>query len=34
VVSLVQGALDDIVLANNPIQPTPAALTALVRSLM
>ena len=32
--SLVQGALDDVVLANNPIQPTPAALTALVRSLM
>jgi alcohol dehydrogenase class IV len=32
--SLVRGALDDVVLANNPIQPEPDQLTALVRSLL
>jgi alcohol dehydrogenase len=31
---LVQGALDDVVLANNPIQPSPEELGALVRSLL
>ena len=31
---LAQGALDDIVLANNPIQPTFERLAALVRSLL
>lgn len=31
---LVQGALDDIVLTNNPIQPSSEELTALVRSLL
>jgi alcohol dehydrogenase class IV len=32
--SLVQGALDDVVLSNNPVQPRPEELTALVRSLL
>ncbi len=32
--TLVRGALDDVVLTNNPIQPEPAQLTALVRSLL
>ena len=32
--SLVQGALDDVVLANNPVQPGPVQLTALVQSLL
>ena len=32
--SLVQGALDDVVLSNNPVQPVPVELTALVRSLL
>lgn len=32
--SLVRGALDDVVLSNNPIQPEPDQLTALVRSLL
>lgn len=32
--SLVRGALDDVVLTNNPIQPTQAELTSLVASLL
>lgn len=32
--SLVRGALDDVVLSNNPVQPGPEELTALVRSLL
>jgi alcohol dehydrogenase class IV len=32
--ALVQGALDDVVLANNPVQPSPGELTALVESLL
>lgn len=32
--SLVQGALNDVVLANNPVQPGADQLTALVRSLL
>jgi alcohol dehydrogenase class IV len=31
---LVRDALDDVVLANNPIQPTEAQLAALVESLL
>ncbi len=31
---LIQGALDDVVLANNPIQPTSEQLAAIVRSLL